>query len=56
MNFRGGMGETKIIFFCILNHVEGVDGEISIESERSMPDQKVAIMEQSQFKSYYQVT
>ena len=25
-------------FFWILKHVDGVDGEISIESERSMPD------------------
>ena len=30
MNFRGRVCETKIIFFCTLERVEGVDGEISI--------------------------
>ena len=30
MNFRGRVLETKIIFFCILEHVDGVNGEISM--------------------------
>ena len=30
MNFRGRVFETKIIFFCILERVDGVNGEISM--------------------------
>ena len=30
MNFRGLVCEIKIIFFCILERVDGVDGEISM--------------------------
>ena len=30
MNFRGHVCETKIIFVCILERVDGVNGEISM--------------------------
>ena len=30
MNFRGRVFETKIIFLCVLEHVDGVNGEISM--------------------------
>ena len=38
MNFRGACVKPKFFFFCILERVDGVNGEISInnESERSM--------------------
>ena len=30
MNFKGRVCETKIFFFCILERVDGVNGEISM--------------------------
>ena len=36
MNFRGACVKPKYFFFCILERLDGVNGEILNESKRSM--------------------